>query len=129
MSFVEDEVSRKRMALSATRTSCSFLTTLLTTSSLVRISNAGALVAQLTPARTSAAAIPFMARFRVFMVTTPFPCLRDSVPGAIHRYAVGTRPAVARAVVPDHRAHDRALRRVFPLNGRFQRAPTASSTP
>jgi hypothetical protein len=38
LSFVEDDVSSRKTALSATLTSCSFLTTLLTMSSLVTIS-------------------------------------------------------------------------------------------
>src|SRR5678815_2899764 len=39
-SFDDDEVSSKKIALSATLTSCSFLTTLLTISSFVMISTA-----------------------------------------------------------------------------------------
>ena len=35
LSFIDDDVSRRKIALSATLTSCSFLTTLLTRSSLV----------------------------------------------------------------------------------------------
>src|SRR6187431_885999 len=48
-SLVEDEVSRKKIALSATLTSCSFLTTLLTMSSLVMISMATAGAAMKPP--------------------------------------------------------------------------------
>src|SRR6476620_5742089 len=55
MSFDDDDVSSKRIALSATLTSWSFLTTLLTMSSLVMISTANdgvAMSATRTPPKT-----------------------------------------------------------------------------